>query len=191
MRRLTLTIAEPIPGKVLPKIVDSHDAEEASLRYRAIIVTTLRQLRGLKDTRIHIKSEPSDAAEAIRFWLLPRLADSWQSDNGRFHADGWDICFEDDGSYDIEAIGDALCPFLCARWVHTAMIGLEQGNHQAIGPARNGGHYFTACSTNLTENLKDLLLPELPIIQSDKDWNAALNTPLGPALKKAQIEEQA
>lgn len=189
MRRLILTIDEPIEGKVIPQIADPDQPQEAAARYRAIVVTTLRQLRGLQDTRIQIISEPADAAEAIRFWILPRLADQWKSDGGIFRADGWEISFGDDDPYTIEAIGHPLCPFLSARWVHTAMLGLENGNYRSIGHAPNGQTYFTA-SANNADSKTDRLLPELPILVSKDDWQNALNTPLGPALKKALEKEK-
>ena len=191
MRRLTLNIEEPIPGKVLPDIASSHGVEEAVLRYRAIVVTTLRQMRGLQNTRIHIVSQPADATEAIRFWLLPRLSNQWLNQDDVFHSDGWEIDFgRDDATYEIEATGNPLCPFMSARWLHTGMLGLERKEHRIIGPATGGGNYFTAQTASAGDRTPIRSLPELTIIQTDDDWQNALSTPLGPALKKAIKEER-
>ncbi len=188
MRRLTLTIDEPLPGKVLPHIAESTGPDQAAAHYRAIVATTLRQLRWLKDTRILIRCEPSDADESIRFWLLPRLADQWQSRGSIYETDGWEISFGDDEPADIVSTGHPLCPFLSARWVQTAMLGLESGTHRAIGKDPNGDTYFEAQSSK-QDTKSDRPLPELPIIHTLDDWNTALTSPLGPALKKALEKE--
>jgi glycosyltransferase A (GT-A) superfamily protein (DUF2064 family) len=187
---LTLQIQEPLPGQVLPMMAEEHGHDEAARRYRAIVVTTLRQLRGLTNTRLRLLAEPDDATEAIRFWLLPRLAESWQGCDSVFRSDGWEIDFGGEPySYQIEAIGEILCPFLGARWVHTALLGLDRGSHRVVGPASGGGEYFRARPVtgplgdpNL---LEERTLPELPVIRNHSQWMEALDTPLGPALMKA------
>jgi len=186
VRLLRLEIDEPIPGNVLPTIAASHGKEEAARRYKAIVVTTMRQLRGLTNTRIELLCSPTDAAEAIRFWLLPRLADAWQPQEQAFLSDGWNITFGATSfSPSIQATGHILCPWLCARWVHTAMLGLESGTHQAVGRSPHHEVYFRAQAGHPNNNLTDRILPPLPVIHTDADWNEALDSPLGPALKKA------
>ncbi len=189
VRLLTLPIQEPLPGRVLPLMAEDHGPEEAARRYRAIVVTSLRQLRGLDHTRLRLLPDPADAAEAIRFWLLPRLADRWQSSATVFRADGWEIDFGDPApaSYPIVATADILCPFLCARWVHTALLGLERGAHRVSGPASGGGEYLraAAAATAATVVLEERVLPELPVIRSHEHWLQALASPLGPYLRKA------
>lgn len=190
MRLLTLRIHEPLPGRVLPLMVEEHGAEEAARRYRAIVITTLRQLRGLSETRLRIVPEPEDADEALRFWLLPRLAERWQAEGAVFRSEGWEIDFGGDSHpYRIEAHGEILCPFLGARWVHTALLGLERGTHRVSGPASGGGEYFHARPVDATGVLEHRLLPELPVIRNHGHWAQALESPLGPALKKAWEEE--
>jgi len=190
VRLLTLVIQEPLPGRVLPLMAADQGPEEAARRYRAIVLTTLRQLRGLSDTRLRLWPDPADAAEAIRFWLLPRLADRWQSTATVFRADGWEIDFGDDPlNYQIEASAEILCPFLCARWVHTALLGLERGGHRVSGSASGGGEYLRAGPVTgaapLSEPLEERSLPELPVIRNHDHWLEALDSPLGPALLKA------
>lgn len=190
MRLLTLEIHEPLPGRVLPLMAVEHGEEEAARRYRAIVLTTLRQLRGLTGTRLRIVPMPEDADEALRFWLLPRLADRWQADGGVFRSDGWEIDFGGmEDSYQVLAKGEILCPFLGARWVHTALLGMERGTHRVSGPATDGGEYFRAHSLLENEAAEMRVLPELPVIQSHEHWTQSLESPLGPSLKKAWEEE--
>lgn len=192
MRLLTFQISEPLPGQVLPLMAESHGPEEAARRYRAIVVTTLRQLRGLADTRLRILTDPADAAEAIRFWLLPRLADRWQAAETVFRTDGWEIDFGgDETGYQIVATGEILCPFLSARWTHAALLGLERGGHRVIGPVNDGGEYFRAEAGETVITREERMLPELPVVHSDAHWRETLASPLGPALKRAWEEEDA
>lgn len=187
MRLLTLEIEEPLPGRVLPLMAEEHGAEEAARRYRAIVVTTLRQLRGLLETRLRIAANPADADEALRFWLLPRLADRWQMEGRVFRTDGWEIDFggDDAADFPVHARGEVLCPFLGARWVHAAMLGLERGMHRVSGPAADGGEYFTARPAGSGEVMETRMLPPLRVIADDSHWQEALASPLGAALKKA------
>ncbi len=190
MRLLTLKIQEPLPGNVLPEMAADHGPEEAARRYRAIVVTTLRQLRWLADARLRLAVEPDDAHEAVRFWLLPRLAGKWQFHETVFRSEGWEIDFS--GNFDafpIQAHGNILCPFLGARWVHTALLGLGHSTHRVIGPATGGGEYFTAHAPAAATHFPPRILPELPVIQSSDHWQQALDSALGPALKRAWEEE--
>lgn len=191
MRLLTLKIHEPLPGLVLPEMAAEHGAEEAARRYRAIVVTTLRQLRGLADARLRLAVEPGDADEAVRFWLLPRLADRWQTEQSVFRSEGWEIDFGGNSDeFPIRATGEILCPHLGARWVHAALLGLGRTTHRVIGPASGGGEYFAAHAVeNSTEEFAPRILPELPVIQTHDHWHQALNSALGPALKRAWEEE--
>ena len=190
VRLLTLRIQEPLPGQVLPEMAADHGAHEAARRYRAIVVTTLRQLRGLADARLRLEVDPSEAHEAVRFWLLPRLAAKWRAEELVFHADGWQIDFGGDADpFEIQAIGEVLCPNLGARWAHAAMLGLGRSTHRVIGPASGGGQYFQASFHHTFEESSPRILPELPIIQSSSHWSEALDGPLGPALRRAWEEE--
>lgn len=190
VRLLTLQIQEPLPGQVLPLMAAHHGHQEAARRYRAIVVTMLRQLRGLTHTRLRIVPDPADAHEALRFWLLPRLAERWQVVDAVFRTDGWEIDFGGEPhGFQIVASGEVLCPFLGARWVHTALLGLERGTHRVIGPACGGGAYFRARPAAAAGLLEERTLPELPVIRTTSHWNEALASALGPALKRAWEDE--
>ncbi|MES2924331.1 MAG: hypothetical protein V4819_22460 [Verrucomicrobiota bacterium] len=190
MRLLTLKIQEPLPGLVLPEMAADHGPEEAARRYRAIAVTTLRQLRGLADARLRLAIEPDDAHEAVRFWLLPRLAEKWQTHETVFRSDGWEIDFGGNSDpFPIRATGEILCPFLGARWVHAALLGLGRTTHRVIGPAVEGGEYFRAHAEEAPADLPPRILPELPVILTSDHWHQALDSALGPALKRAWEEE--
>jgi hypothetical protein len=189
MRLLTLSIREPQPGRVLPEMSAEVGPDEAARRYRAIVLTTLRQLMGLADCRLRLEVEPADAAEAVRFRLLPRLADRWERDGEVFRTEGWEIDFggTSDG-FEIHAHGDVLCPWLGVRWVHAALLGLGRTIGQVTGQARDGGTYFHAMASS-PDGLELRILPELPVIRTGADWDEALESPLGAALKKAWESE--
>lgn len=190
VRLLTLKIQEPIPGQVLPEMAADHDAEEAARRYRAIVITTLRQLRGLSEVRLRLHVTPEDGDEAVRFWILPRLADSWHHENNTFQSHGWEIDFgKNHDDFPIHATGEILCPNLGARWVHAALLGLGRTTNEVIGPAIGGGCYFHAHAIDASGPLEKRILPELPVIQTSDHWQEALDSPLGPALKRAWEEE--
>lgn len=190
MRLLTFKIQEPLPGKVLPDMACDHGADEAARRYRAIVVTTLRQLRGLADARIRLAVEPGDADEAVRFWLLPRLAERWQMKGHVFHSEGWEIDFgESLETFEVRAFAEILCPGLGARWVHTALLGIGRTVHPISGPATEGGEYFHASGSEYPEGLPPRILPELPVIRTSEHWTSALDSALGPALKRAWEDE--
>jgi len=168
-----------------------HGPDEAARRYRAIVVTSLRQLRGLEKTRLRLHVSPDGGHEAVRFWLLPRLAESWQMEKSVFRSQGWEIDFGGDShAFTIEANGEILCPNLGARWVHTALLGIGNTTHQVIGPALDGGEYFRAHSLVAAAHTEPRILPALPIIQSSTHWEDALLSPLGAALKRAWEEEE-
>ena len=173
----------------MPEMAAECGAEEAALRYRAIVVTTLRQIKGVPDLRLRILPEPDDAAEALRFWLLPRLADRWQMEGAIFRSDGWEIDFGGENEHLVEASGEILCPYLGARWVHAALLGLERGGHRVVGPSSDGSEVFRARALNEMDQPEIRVLPELPVIRNGPHWRDALDGPLGPSLKRALQEE--
>jgi hypothetical protein len=190
VRLLTIKIKEPLLGQVLPEMVISEGATEASRRYRAIVLTSLRQLRGLTEARLRIEVSPGDADEAIRFWLLPKLAASWRAEQSVFYSPGWEIDFGGDASaFSIHASCEILCPNLGARWIHTALLGLGSSVDHVVGPASDGSEYFRAHAPGAAQLGETRILPLLPVIRTSDDWNEALNGFLGPALKRAWEEE--
>lgn len=186
MRLLTFTIHEPLPGTAFHEMAAAVGDDEAVRRYKAVVLSTLRQLKGLVETRIRIAAHPPDADEALRFWLLPRLAERWETDHGVFRTQGWEIDF---GTPALDAVvwaeGDIRCPDLGARWVHAAMIGLERGLHGVAAFSADGELCFRAGHTD-AELRK---LPELALVRNDAEWQRALEGPLGATLRKAWEEE--
>ncbi len=167
-----------------------HGSDEAARRYRATVVTTLRQLRGLSEARLRLVPDLVDAEEAIRFWLLPRLAGSWQMSGSVFRSDGWEIDFGGEReSFTTHASGDILCPFLGSRWVHAAMLGVGHSTGRVIGPAIGGGEYFRCEAPHAAPDLPPRVLPELPVMRTSDHWQEAIDSALGPALKRAWKEE--
>lgn len=191
VRLLTLQIQEPLPGQVLPEMAALHGPDEAARRYRAIVVTSLRQLRGLAETRLRLRVAPEDGHEAVRFWLLPRLSDRWDARGGVYRSPGWEIDFGGDfESFPVRAAGEILCPYLGARWVHAALLGIGRTTREVIGPATGGGEYFRAGAPEAAENLEARVLPELPVIHTHEHWQQALDSALGAGLKRAWEEEK-
>lgn len=191
VRLITFRIQEPLPGRVLPEMAAIHGPEEAARRYRAIVLTTLRQLKGLADSRLRLLPEPADASEAIRFWLLPRLAEHWRMDESAvFRSPGWTIDFgNDDGDFEHLAEGEILCPNLGARWVHAALLGLGRSVGEVTGPTTAGETCLHAVPREPSSGLPPRVLPPLPVIRTDDDWKSALDSALGAALKKTWEEE--
>jgi hypothetical protein len=189
---LTLKLQEPIVGRVFPEMAAEHGAEEAARRYRATVVTTLRQLRGLSELRLRLQVTPEDGHESVRFWVLPRLAERWHAVDGVYRSEGWEIDFGGTSEeFTVHARGEILCPHLGARWVHTAMLGLGRTTRRVHGPTPTGGSYFTAMSTEVAgEELPERILPELSLIQTSDEWQEALSSALGPALKRAWEDEK-
>ena len=191
MRLLVFEITEPLAGGVLHEMAGEVGGTESARRYRAVVLTTLRQLRGLTETRIRLRCRPDDAAEAIRFWLLPKLADRWlHEETGIFRNEGWEIDFGgSEEGFSALAEGDLMCPGLGARWVHTALLGIERASHVVRGPAERGGDYFNARPAVAELPERVTLLPALPVVRLAADWVSALDGPLGRALKRAWEEE--
>ena len=188
VRLLTLAIREPLPGKVLHRMIPETSPEEAAKRYRAIALTTLRQLRGLKETSIRLEIQPHDADEAIRFWLLPLLADRWLADGNTYKSDGWEIDFgTNHHGAPIQARGEILCPFLGTRWFHAALAGIGTSVGSVLGPGESGGTYLEC---RIDDGLPIRRLPKLPIIETAADWQAALDSPIGPALARSMDEQR-
>jgi hypothetical protein len=188
---LELQINEPVPGNVLAEMSMEVGQKEAARRYRAIVTTTLRQLRWLKQARLRLRVVPADGHEAVRFWLLPRLAERWARSDGIFQADGWEIDFGPVGpeAFEAHARSEILCPMAGARWIQAALSGLGQSFGQVSGPAVDGGTYFSASASGPVEVAAERILPPLRVIRSHADWIEALEGPLGTALGRAWEDE--
>ncbi len=99
------------------------------------------------------------------------------------------------------------CPYLSARWIETAWLS-GRGRDLIVGPTYDGGYYFLgmkqfttapfrgvpwSADNTLAKTLEQceqaglsvLQLPPLGDIDYEEDWLQALESPLGPKLKKA------
>lgn len=183
-----------MPGIVLPEMAAEVGAEEAARRYRAIAVTTLRQLRWLERARLRLNVLPEDGGEAVRFWLLPRLAARWVREGEVFRTEGWEIDFGGGtGGFMVLAQGEILCPMAGSRWVQAALPGLGAEVSRVTGPIIGGGRYFSAVAAGVAGvadgGAVERMLPALPVIRCHAEWELALAGPLGPALKRAWDDE--
>ncbi len=190
MRLIRLAVSEPLPGQVMPEMAAMVGPDEAAKRYRAIVVTSLRQLRWLSGSRLRIEVTPHDAYDAVKFWLLPALAPAWQQQGTFYQADGWQIDFggEGDESFVLDARANVLCPLLSARWIQAGLVGFGESVHEVIGRSVCSREYFSAISVLVNHGTSARVLPPLSIIRDDRDWLEALDGPLGPMLKRA-LEE--
>lgn len=118
-----------------------------------------------------------------------------------------------DGFENIAVIGTD-CPSCGARWLNAAFSRLESdaGRNGVIGPSHDGGYYLLALdspSPSLFENIpwssshvlsttlaaadnNNLTLTQLPPLADIDllaDWHKLLESPLGPAVKKALGEK--
>lgn len=203
-------LAEPTSGEVLHAMALEVGEEESLVRYRATIVASLRQLGNLANSRIRLWVTPDDAADAVRFWLLPRLSDRWRVDDGIFRVAAWELEFrighpEESAAaqgYAVQGVIDLLCPEIGARWVHAAVLGLGRTTRRAVAPLVNGsGCGFLAWNTaheapsidgsppTATPTLPDRLLPPVRSLENDADWQAFLEAPVGSPLRRAYHEE--
>ena len=167
-RLLLIFLSEPLPGKVMSKLAETVGDENAARIYQALVHVLLRQLNGLTDCRLRFCFAPEDAAEAIRFWLLPRIIDDeslqldpseidfayqGQGDFGerleRAFAAGFD-----QGYRKIGAIGTE-CIEVSSRWLHAAFAQLNDKHDAAVGPTPDGRNHLLALQRPAPELFRD------------------------------------
>ena len=184
MRLLLVFLKEPTPGKVKTQLASDVGDETATRYYQALVEALLRQLQGLKNTRIRFCYTPEDAHDAIRFWLLPKMkatgsdspsvflapstphsSDPTQEIDFRAQGDGeiserihraFTQGFEE-GFQEIAAIGTD-CPECGSRWINAAFaqMGQKDKRHGIIGPTPNGEIYFLALKSPAPDLLKNI-----------------------------------
>jgi rSAM/selenodomain-associated transferase 1 len=156
-RLLLVFVAEPLPGRVLPRLAASTGEENAARIYQAMVHVLLRQLNGLTDCRLRFCFAPADADEAVRFWLLPRIIDDpalaldpgeidfapqGDGDQGERLQRAFDQGFAE-GFEKIAVIGTD-CIEVSSRWVHAAFAQLGERHDAAMGPCPGGSHHLIA-----------------------------------------------
>lgn len=165
-RLLIMFLKEPVAGKVKTRLGAAVGMEEAARRYQVLVTLLLKQLKGLRDTRLRFCFAPDDADEAIRFWILPLLRELGEvkaTDDG-FVWDGVEIDFRAQGEGDlgdrlerafstgfeegfgkVAAIGSD-CVDLGSSWVNAAFRRLAGERELVYGPSPDGGYGFLGVS---------------------------------------------
>ncbi len=193
---LEIHIEEPTSDPAQPSIHHSLADElgEAEKRYRALIQVLISQLTGLNQTHVRFIVSPADpaAVEAVGFWMLPLFRGNVIKHGDHFHfspeqnAPEFTIEFTaqnmDNEGYEKAAKLSAHCPQCSSRWINAAMQQCSEVN-QVIGKS-----YLAIYHQKLTPNNSPTELPELPIIHTDDDWQLAMESPIGPKLKKFHAE---
>ena len=189
---LEIHIEEPTSDPAQPSIHHSlaDDPAEAEKRYRALIQVLISQLTGLNQTHVRFIVSPEDtnAVEAVSFWILPLFRGSIVKLVDHFHftpeqnAPEFTIEFTADimtnDGYKKAAKLSAHCPQCSSRWINAAM----QQCSETIEVT--GKNYLTIYHQKQSSNNSSTELPELPVIHTDNDWQAAMDSPIGPKLKK-------
>ncbi len=189
---LEIHIEEPTRDPAQPSAHHSlaDDLDEAEKRYRAIIHVLISQLTGLSQTHVRFIVSPvdTDAVEAVSFWILPLFRGKVVKNGDHFHftpeqnAPEFSIEFTaenmtNDG-YEKAAKLSAHCPQCSSRWINAAMQQCSETS-EVIGK-----NYLTIYHQKLTPSNSPTELPELPVIHTDIDWQLAMDSPIGPKLKK-------
>ncbi len=128
------------------------------------------------------------AVEAVGFWMLPLFRGKVIKHGDHFHftpeqnAPEFSIEFTaenmtNDG-YEKAAKLSAHCPQCSSRWINAAMQQCSETS-EVIGK-----NYLTIYHQKLTPSNSPTELPELPVIHTDIDWQLAMDSPIGPKLKK-------
>ena len=184
MRLLLIFLKEPVPGRVKARLAADVGDDDATRYYKALVEVLLRQLHGLKQTRIRFCYAPHDADDAIRFWLLPLMnatggttedvflvppspTTTQNTQEIDFHAQGdGDLgarinrAFERgfaDGFQEVAVIGTN-CPDCGARWINGAFARLSasKDRHGVIGPCPERGYYLLALKSHTPEMFADI-----------------------------------
>lgn len=224
-RLLLVFVKEPLPGLVKTRLAEGFGADTAVAIYRAMVRLLLRQLSGLQECHVRFCYAPDDADEAVRFWLLPEIIDSAEIDLPLDHLD-----FHPQGEGDLghrlaratnQAFSEGFekvavigsdCIQLSSRWVHAALVQLNDRHDAVIGPSPDGGYHLLATkryhpalfedipwSSPRTyqatlqraeeQQLRPYALPPLPDIDTPDDYEQALSGPLGKRLRQFVREE--
>lgn len=159
MRLLLVFLQEPIPGQVAHSLSEEYGEPLAADYYRAMVEVLVRQLQGLKQTRIRFCYAPEDAGDAIRFWLLPQV----QARPGK-ESDSFDIpSFPGDQQYlqtiDFHPQGQGP---RATRLQRAFKLGHEQGYKQIAAIGSNcpgcGARWLNAAFARLQSGKRDLIL---------------------------------
>lgn len=211
MRLLLVFLKEPIAGQVKTRLASAVGEQAAAQYYQAIVEVLLKQLHGLRQTRIRFCYAPKDAGDAIKFWILPAmdavpaddknlfLAPNSANKNSSdqevdFRAQGpghlgerlcraFDTGFQD-GFEEVAAMGSD-CPDCGARWINLAFARLSAATDRdgVIGPGSQGDYYFLALKSQQPE-----LFEQIPW-KSAEVFNSTINAAQSHQLSLSQLPE--
>lgn len=200
---LILFIKEPVTGGLKFTMASETSPEEANYRYQSLVLTLLKQLKGLSHTDIRFIVRPADGIDAVKFWILSELEGTFDVLNeSSFLFSPTD----DTGPYTISFIEDVQksihevreeslrenystisiqgmnCPECGARWIHMAQL-LATTKHKKIIGYTDSGSIYLSCTTKGYSG-EAITLPSLPKVKSANDWETALTAPIGGKLNK-------
>ena len=210
---LVVFLKEPIEGQVKRSLAKTLGNTEAAARYKALCAVLLQQLVGLQNTRIRFCVTPSDAVEAVQFWILPQLEgkiDKLQEDLFLFHpnkaAETLEIEFvaQQDSDkkeavltqqkkgleqgYTTVSIMGTNCPDCGARWLQMAIMMCNRAEDIVLGHDEQSSIYLSTVRQptylHHTTDTPFLNLPQLPKIKTEQQWQQALESPIGGKIKK-------
>ncbi len=192
---LEIHIEEPTSDPAQPSIHHAlaDDLAVAEKRYRALIRVLISQLVGLTQTHVRFIITPADddAINAVSYWMLPFFRGNVRKSESGNHfyytpeqnAPSFTISFTSDKNLPLEnhqksANLSAHCPSCSARWINTAMMQCTELNHVV------GENYLKIQHRQHLAHCNTLSLPELAMVHTDADWQLAMDSPIGPKLKK-------
>lgn len=151
MRLLSVFVEESLPRQLERSVANIVGTDRADVVDRAAIRLLLTQLSGLDNCHVRFCYRPSDAHDAIRFWLLPEIID-----HPDIHLDPEAVDFrpQSDGNLGrriSQAAGDAFregytkvafigshCLEISSRWIHATFAQLNAKHMAVLGPSEDG-----------------------------------------------------
>lgn len=194
---LQIHIEEPTSNPAQPSAHHAlaDEVNEAEKRYRSLICVLISQLTGLNDTHVRFIVSPAEpeAIDAVSFWILPLFRGKVIKQKNHFcftpeqNAPEFTIEFTIDQhppttDFQKSALLSAHCPQCSSRWINAAMMQCTETTQV------KGENYLTIQHQKLTSSSDAdehaAHLPKLPVIHTSSDWQLAMDSPVGPKLKK-------
>jgi len=190
-RLVIIPLENPLPGQVKPRMIKeigSNAKSQATLRHRAALRVFLKQLCGLENCTVHFTYSNEHDEFPIQQLISPLIEElpHWKLIPHEIHhaPNPTNYLNHHLTNFQKVALLNPDCLNLSSRWTHTAFAQLNETSPRVTGSNKHGTPYLTAQhqsgkSSPVTE------LPQLPLLETDKDWQTLLQSPLGPYLKKS------